>query len=268
MLDYVLRHKAGADESRPFWGKEGAYEAHRSVVGADGGRRAASGLAWAAQVIRCERGSTFYHPCSGTNHADIIRGTKFNDYIFGRGRNDTIYGFGSRSFRGPAQDTIRGGKGDDRLYGGKGLDNLSGEPGSDHLYGGVGARDSLTGGPGDDYLTDGSGGGNHMAGGPDNDEYVGGPGSDSMLDFIYGNLANEHNHMVGNGGYDQISGGAGDDTINVSDGIAGNDSLGAREGQDTCTFDVDQNGTAVTTDDVSDNIANCEIQHPVFLNSP
>src|SRR5688572_8273925 len=39
----------------------------------------ASGLAWAAQVIRCERGSTFYHPCSGTNHADIIRGTKFND---------------------------------------------------------------------------------------------------------------------------------------------------------------------------------------------
>ena len=108
----------------------------------------ASGMALAANVIRCEPGSTFVTPCEGTQGDDEMygatSGSGWPDVMRGKGGDDVMYGY-------VYGDTLYGEGGNDTLYGGIHDDDLWGGAGDDTLYGSLG-NDRLLGGPDADVL--------------------------------------------------------------------------------------------------------------------
>jgi len=97
-------------------------------------------------------------------------------------------------------DRISGGAGDDGfLVGGDGNDTINGNGGSDYQFEGEAGNDRLYSGAGNDRMSgDGAGGG---------------PGSDRLY------------------------GGSGNDSLDVSDGVSGNDTADGQADSDSCTAD-------------------------------
>jgi hypothetical protein len=106
------------------------------------------GVALAANVIRCELGSTALAPCEGTAEDDEMHGATsgsgWPDFMRAKDGNDVLYGY-------LYNDTLYGGDGGDTLYGGVHDDSLRGEVGNDTIYGSLGV-DRLIGGAGADFL--------------------------------------------------------------------------------------------------------------------
>ncbi len=172
---------------------------------------------------------------AGTSGNDTLTGTAGSDVIAGEGGDDTIKGLGD-------DDKICGGVGDDTLTGGDGNDTVNGGAGKDTF--GEGPADSgadlLIGGSGidvasyasrvaavtvtiDDSPADGAPGeGDNVR--TDVETLIGGAAGDTLTSGS--NLAN------------RLLGRAGNDTLNVVDGIGGNDFVDGGADVDTCAADV------------------------------
>jgi Ca2+-binding RTX toxin-like protein len=107
-----------------------------------------SGVALAANVIRCELGSTPLTPCEGTAGNDEMHGATsgsgWPDFMRAKNGDDILYGY-------LYNDTLHGDDGNDTLYGGVHDDSLWGKDGDDTIYGSLGV-DHLRGGAGGDVL--------------------------------------------------------------------------------------------------------------------
>ncbi|MHA6831175.1 calcium-binding protein [Ralstonia pseudosolanacearum] len=169
--------------------------------------RFADGTSWDVAAIK----ALVQVPTSGDDNLygyasdDVLNGLDGNDAIRGYGGNDTLRGdAGADTLSGgDGNDSIDGGADNDYLYGEAGDDALQGGAGNDTLYGGNG-NDTLEGGVGNDYLTGESG----------SDTYVfnSGWGQDTI------------------GNYDTSTGRS--DTIEFGSGIAANDVIATRSGED------------------------------------
>jgi Ca2+-binding RTX toxin-like protein len=103
------------------------------------------GVALAANVIRCELGSTPLTPCEGTAGNDEMHGATtgsgWPDFMRAKNGDDVLYGYlyDDALYGGDGGDTLYGGVHDDNLWGGAGEDNISGSLGVDRLNGGADA---------------------------------------------------------------------------------------------------------------------------------
>ncbi|MGD7111095.1 calcium-binding protein [Ralstonia pseudosolanacearum] len=146
--------------------------------------------------------------------ASATSGTENNDAFAGdAGANTFNAGAGNDLLDGQAgNDNLSGGAGDDVIYGGDGNDILQGNDGADMLDGGTG-DDTLYGGNGNDTLKGGAG----------NDYLNGNEGSDT---YIFNSGWGQD--TIGN--YDTTTGRS--DVIAFGDGIAANDVIATRSGED------------------------------------
>jgi hypothetical protein len=199
-------------------------------------------------------------PITGTAGNDVIVGSAGPDTIDGGGGVDIICGLG-----GP--DTLQGGGADDLLFGGLGADDerggagndtfrqdsapeggdrLDGEGGTDAVY--YGTRTTAVTVNLNNVADDGA------AGEGDNvlltvENVTGGAGNDKVSGSTVANRlsgAGGNDELRGRGGNDQLFGGPGSDrlygdgdsdTLNLVDGVSGNDAGNGGAGTDTATAD-------------------------------
>ena len=128
-----------------------------------------SGVAFAVQIINCERG----HACVGTPKSDSMRGTQGSDRMSGRDSKDVMRG-------NSGKDTMRGAEGNDVIKGGNGNDTTLGGPGNDTMNAGA-DNDSLDGGPGNDIMNAGGGDDTIMANDGELDSISCGLGTDVVF---------------------------------------------------------------------------------------
>src|SRR5918993_1218570 len=135
---------------------------------------------------------------------------------------------GANNCGGPATnaaDQLAMGGGSDICNGFAGADEIFGDHGADNT-GAVGPGVSLFGSFGDDTVEGGTGA-DTLGGGPDEDYLFGGRGAD------------------------EVDGGTDDDYINVSDHVAGNDSVDCGPGTDRVVIDVAPGAAP-------DSVVNCD----------
>jgi Ca2+-binding RTX toxin-like protein len=219
---------------------------------------------WSGAVVAC---IGFLVVPAGPAHAATtcggqpatITGTGGNDVITGTRRDDVIV-------TGAGDDTVFASGGNDIVCGGSGADYLRGEDGADRLHGGVG-DDLLVGGPGDDTVTGADGDdAMHADGTVDGvDTYHGSAGFDRIdyssrgvgltvrlsdsgsdpgnedvigvdMEWIVGSHADDTLVISATAG-NRVEGGTGEDTIDVSDGISGNDFVAGNYLVDRCRAD-------------------------------
>lgn len=158
-------------------------------------------------------------------NADTLEGKGGADTIFGLRGNDTLDG-------NAGTDTLNGGKGDDVVNGGADTDFLNGNGGDDELSGG-GGNDLLTGGPGEDALDGGAGSdravyfSSRVAVTVALDGSLAGTGEAAGDTFV--SIENVFGTNIASQG-DKVRG---DGSVNVLNGLAGNDNLNGRGGNDT-----------------------------------
>ncbi|MDO3529382.1 calcium-binding protein [Ralstonia pseudosolanacearum] len=169
--------------------------------------RFADGTTWDVKTVSTKT-------IGATNAADNLYGYATDDEINGLDGNDTIRGYGGN-------DTLRGDTGADTLYGGDGNDVLDGGADNDYLYGEAG-DDALLGGSGNDTLYGGNGN-DTLEGGAGNDYLNGNEGSDT---YVFNSGWGQD--TIGN--YDTTTGRS--DVIAFGDGIAANDVIATRSGED------------------------------------
>ncbi len=169
--------------------------------------RFADGTTWDIKTVSAKT-------IGATNAADNLYGYATDDEINGLDGNDTIRGYGGN-------DTLRGDAGNDTLSGGDGNDIIDGGADNDYLYGEAG-DDALQGGSGNDTLYGGNGN-DTLEGGAGNDYLTGEGGSDTYV-FNSG-----WGHDTVNN-YDASTGHS--DVIAFGDGIAANDVIATRSGED------------------------------------
>lgn len=140
-------------------------------------------------------------------------------------------------------ERIQGGAGSDRIFGNSLGNYISGNAGDDELYGSSGGAlsdvNTLDGGVGNDTLRSNSQGSNSLIGGPGNDN-LGGTGTPETVD--------------GGTGTDVVETFGGGDTVDVSDGDAG-DTVDCGTGTDTVVVDA-VSGSPI------DSTTNCEAVIP------
>ncbi|WP_302794944.1 calcium-binding protein [Ralstonia pseudosolanacearum] len=169
--------------------------------------RFADGTTWDIKAVSAKT-------IGATNAADNLYGYATDDEINGLDGNDTIRGYGGN-------DTLRGDAGNDTLSGGDGNDSVDGGADNDYLYGEAG-DDSLLGGSGNDTLYGGNGN-DTLEGGSGNDYLTGEGGSDT---YVFNSGWGQD--TIGN--YDTSTGRS--DTIEFGSGIAANDVIATRSGED------------------------------------
>ncbi|UGS36169.1 trypsin-like serine protease [Capillimicrobium parvum] len=187
----------------------------------------------------------------GSAGPDSIDGGGGIDVICGLGANDTLIGGAADDllFGGPGNDDERGGTGNDTFRqdsAPEGGDRLDGEGGTDAVYygtrttgvtvnlnnvaddGAAGEGDNVlltvenvTGGAGNDKVS-GSTAANRLSGAGGNDELRGRGGNDQLF---------------GGPGSDRLYGDGDSDTLNLVDGVSGNDAGNGGAGTDTATAD-------------------------------
>jgi hypothetical protein len=185
---------------------------------------------------------------NGTEGDDVIVGSNGNDTINGLGGNDTICALGGN-------DTITDGDGDDIAIGGAGKDTFvqgAAANGADELRGDAGS-DTVTYESRTAGITVTLAGGVDDGGAGEGDDVVGveNATSGSGADVLTGNSAN--NRLTSGSGRDVLEGGLGNDilfggnnndSLDVSDGIEGNDTANGGGGSGD-TVDQDPNDTVL-----------------------
>ena len=172
----------------------------------------------------------------GTSGNDSLTGTSGQDVIAGLGGHDTIKGLGGN-------DKICGGDGNDSIGGNNGNDTLSGDAGGDTFGEGSAASgaDVFVGGTGIDVANYGTRVAavtvsiNNAA-----DDGVTGEADTVMSDVenVIGGSAGDTLTTSGSTRPNKLLGRAGDDTLNVVDGIGGNDTSDGGVDSDICTADT------------------------------
>ena len=172
---------------------------------------------------------------TGTSGNDTLTGTNGPDVIAGEGGDDTIKGLGG-------QDKICGGLGNDNLSGFGGKDTLSGQTGNDTFAEGAAANgpDAFNGGGGID-VADYRSRTAAVTVSIDNvaDDGGTGEGDNVKIDVetLVGGSAGDSLTTSGSTLANKLFGRNGDDTLNVVDGIGGNDTADGGADTDTCTGD-------------------------------
>jgi Ca2+-binding RTX toxin-like protein len=156
----------------------------------------------------------------------IAANNNHGNRIIGFGGDDTIFGNDAAHFPG---DALSGDEGNDQVYAGDGPDVVDGGPGDDVLRGGgdsSGAGDTVSYDIATTAVQVDLGTGSAT-----------GEGADTLLGFrnVIGSQFGDT--LTGNGAANTIRGQVGDDTLNVRDGVAGNDTADGGDGADTCTYD-------------------------------
>ena len=171
----------------------------------------------------------------GTSGNDTLTGTSGQDVIAGLGGDDTIKGLGGN-------DKICGDDGNDILSGNNGNDTLSGGTGGDRFGEGSAASgaDVFIGGSGIDLANYGARAAavtvsiNNVA----NDGAAGEADNvTSDVENVMGGSAGDTLTTSGSTLANKLLGRAGDDTLNVVDGIGGNDTIDGGVDTDICTAD-------------------------------
>jgi Ca2+-binding RTX toxin-like protein len=173
---------------------------------------------------------------SGTPGNDTLAGTAGPDVIAGEGGDDTIKGLG-------ANDKICGGVGDDTLSGFDGNDTVNGGSGTDLFGEGsvASGADVLIGGSGIDIVNYGARA-IAVSVSIDNTANDGAAGeADNVrtdVENLVGGSAGDTLTTSGSILANRLFGRAGNDTIDVADGILGNDTIDGGADVDVCTADA------------------------------
>jgi hypothetical protein len=208
------------------------------------------------EATEAEHEAAYYHSLrSGTLNCTVpptclgstatISGTSGNDTLAGTAGVDVIAGEGG-------DDTIKGLGGNDKICGGIGADTLSGFDGTDTLNGGAGAdtfgegtpgggADVLFGGSGTDVADYGARAVPIAVSIDDSaDDGAAGEGDDvrSDVENLIGGVAGDTLTASGSTLANRLFGRGGADTLNVADGIGGNDLVDGGADPDICIADI------------------------------